>query len=98
MLRCYGDGCPLRDDCYRFTHPSPGRDAFGSLPYDAAAGCAFYVSNLPSEEAVRVAAYHIWLREGRPDGRSQSHWDEAYRSLCRSTGRAIDTSSSRQAV
>ncbi|HEU4326840.1 MAG TPA: DUF2934 domain-containing protein [Roseiflexaceae bacterium] len=92
MLRCYGDGCPLRGDCYRFTQPSPGRDAFGSLPYDAAAGeCDYFVSNLPSEEAVRAAAYYIWLREGRPGGREQPHWDEAYHSLCRSMGRMTET-------
>jgi DUF2934 family protein len=30
-----------------------------------------------SEQAVREAAYLIWEREGRPDGRAQDHWMRA---------------------
>ena len=26
-------------------------------------------------------AYHIWEREGRPEGRHQEHWDEAERDM-----------------
>jgi hypothetical protein len=29
------------------------------------------------EQAVREAAYFIWEREGRPDGRAQQHWHQA---------------------
>jgi hypothetical protein len=29
------------------------------------------------EEAIRLRAYHIWEREGRPHGRDQEHWVQA---------------------
>lgn len=29
------------------------------------------------EQVVREAAYFIWEREGRPDGRAQQHWQQA---------------------
>jgi hypothetical protein len=29
------------------------------------------------QERVRVRAYRIWEREGRPEGREQDHWDLA---------------------
>ncbi len=29
------------------------------------------------EEAIRMRAYHIWEREGRPDGRDLEHWIQA---------------------
>ena len=88
MLRCYGDGCPFKDDCYRYTQPSPGRDAFGVLPYDARSGtCGYFLSNLPTEEQVRTTAYYMWLRDGCPEQRADQHWQEAYLSWCRSLGR-----------
>jgi hypothetical protein len=88
MLRCYGDGCPLKEDCYRYTQPSPGRDAFGAPPYDPQSGaCAYFVSNQPTDEQIRTSAYYIWLREGRPPGRAEEHWREASLSWCRSLGR-----------
>ena len=31
------------------------------------------------EKAVREAAYLIWQREGRPEGRAMEHWLEAAR-------------------
>lgn len=88
MLYCPGYGCPLRDECYRHTQPSPGRDRFASLPYDPIAGtCEWFQSNQPSEALIRETAYYIWLRNGCPENRAQEHWDEAYRSLCLSMGR-----------
>ena len=30
-----------------------------------------------SEEAIRKRAYHIWEREGRPQGRDFEHWLQA---------------------
>ncbi len=97
MLYCPGHGCPLRGDCYRHTQPSPGRDRFASLPYDAATDtCAWFLTNVPDDALIRETAYYIWLRAGRPEQRAAAHWDEAYRSLCLSTGRleAPDTPSS----
>lgn len=29
------------------------------------------------EDRIRSRAHAIWEREGRPDGRSQAHWDKA---------------------
>ncbi|MBX0329364.1 DUF2934 domain-containing protein [Oscillochloris sp. ZM17-4] len=88
MLYCHGDACPLRADCYRHTQPSPGRDAFAALPYDAATGaCAQFYSNIPGESLIRETAYYIWLRKGRPEHSADEDWREAYQSLCRSSGR-----------
>jgi hypothetical protein len=90
LLYCHGGQCPLRLECYRHTQPSPGRDAFASLPYDAAKrSCESFYTNAPGEALVRETAYYIWLRNGRPAGHDLEHWDEAYRSLCLSTGRII---------
>ena len=89
MLYCPGAACPLRMDCYRHTQPAPGRDRFAALPLDEAAGrCDWFVPNQPDEAQIREAAYYIWLREGRPAGRADQHWEAAYRSLCASMGRA----------
>ena len=33
------------------------------------------------QEAVRIRAYHIWEREGCPQGRQQEHWMRAEREL-----------------
>jgi Protein of unknown function (DUF2934) len=30
-----------------------------------------------AEQAIRETAYFIWDREGRPDGRAESHWQHA---------------------
>ena len=90
ILYCYGEPCPLRDDCYRHTQPSRGRDAFGSVPYDAVRGtCDHFYSNVPSEALVRETAYYLWQRSGCPVGRSTEHWDAAYLSLCQSSGRKV---------
>jgi hypothetical protein len=29
------------------------------------------------KERVRQQAYHIWLEEGRPEGRDKEHWEQA---------------------
>jgi len=29
------------------------------------------------EEAVRIAAYYMWLAEGQPEGRHELHWERA---------------------
>lgn len=31
-------------------------------------------SNRNREQTIRERAYHIWEREGRPDGRAEDHW------------------------
>ncbi len=88
MLKCYGDGCPIKEDCYRFTQPYPRRDAFGASPYNHITNsCQHFYSNIPEESAIRDAAYYIWLRNGKPENQAQQHWDEAYFTLCLSLGR-----------
>jgi len=32
-----------------------------------------------AEQVVREAAYFIWEREGRPEGRARDHWERALR-------------------
>ena len=34
-----------------------------------------------NEELVRIRAYYIWEREGRPEGRGQDHWHAAIREI-----------------
>ncbi len=88
MLYCPGHGCPLRAECYRPTQPSPGRDSFAALPYDAATStCDYFHTNLPDEALICQTAYYIWLRSCCPENRAIEHWYEAYLSLCLSTGR-----------
>jgi len=90
MRYCPGHACPLRAACYHHTQPSPGWDAFGALPYDAATeSCAWFHSNVPGEAQTRETAYSLWLRNGCPEHQALAHWSEAYLSLCRSTGRSV---------
>jgi len=37
--------------------------------------------NEHKEELVRIRAYYIWEREGRPEGRGEDHWHAALREL-----------------
>ncbi|MBN1485384.1 MAG: DUF2934 domain-containing protein [Chloroflexia bacterium] len=46
-----------------------------------------FISNLPTEEEIRTAAYHIWQREGQTEGREEEHWEQARRACYRSRGR-----------
>ncbi len=88
ILHCYGGHCPFKEDCYRYTQPNPGRDAFGNIPYNTETNhCEYFYSNIPSEELIRQTAYFIWQGHGRPENSAQQDWDEAYRSLCESLGR-----------
>ena len=36
---------------------------------------------VPSEQAIRERAYHLWDGDGRPDGRSIDYWLQAAREL-----------------
>lgn len=35
------------------------------------------------DDGIKVLAYHIWEREGRPDGRAEEHWSEAEREVAK---------------
>jgi hypothetical protein len=84
MLYCFGQRgewtCPRKDECFRHTQPTPGRDRFGELPYDfETRSCSYFVSNRPTEEFLRTSAYYLWLAAGKPDGQSERFWLEAKR-------------------
>jgi hypothetical protein len=34
-------------------------------------------THVSSEERVRAIAYALWLEEGRPEGRAETHWFKA---------------------
>lgn len=88
MLKCYGKNCPIKEDCYHFTQPYVKRNAFAQSPYNhTTQSCEHFYSNIPKEEFIRESAYHIWLREGKPENKALDHWNEAYISACISTGR-----------
>lgn len=79
---CSGQGCPLRNQCYRFRAQASGRqDYFGRPPYDAASGvCAEFwdLARLgPTEARLRERAYHVWIASGRPEGTADADWQRA---------------------
>src|SRR5262249_54521278 len=46
--------------------------------FDATLGdCAI----MDREQRIRERAYHLWIEEGRPDGRQDEHWRQASRQL-----------------
>jgi hypothetical protein len=97
MLLCYGTNCPLALECYHHTQPNPGRDAYSALPYDfLSATCAEFVTNEPSQALIQQTAYYIWLRNGRPANFELEHWNEAFVSLCISSGRITEGSIQKQ--
>ncbi|GGH18345.1 hypothetical protein GCM10007036_20440 [Alsobacter metallidurans] len=42
------------------------------------------------KQRIRVRAHEIWMNEGRPHGRDQDHWDQAFRELSASGGAAAE--------
>lgn len=79
---CAGGDCPLREQCYRFRAiPDARQDAFTRAPFDPLSlRCdAFWdlASLRPNDDRVRGRAYALWLAEGRPEGRAESHWHRA---------------------
>lgn len=92
MTFCFGidkrGTCPLRDDCYRHTMPTRARDSFGAMPYSFdSKSCDHFISNIPSEDFIRVSAYYVWMVLGKPEGQSETIWLHARRSAEESFGR-----------
>lgn len=81
ITMCGGRGCPLRGTCYRHrAHPTSRQDWFTRAPYDPerdACDAHWSIHAVIDEEQIRVAAYMIWLNQGRPEGRAEEHWQEA---------------------
>ena len=83
---CAGQGCPLRNQCYRFRALAYGRqDYFGRLPYDAASGRCDQLWDLarlaPTEAQIREKAYHLWIAGGRREGTADADWQRAHGEL-----------------
>lgn len=83
---CPGEGCPLRDRCYRARAvPLARQDWLGSAPYNATTNrCELFWdldSLAPNETSIRDRAYAIWQSEGCPEGRAESHWQQAREEL-----------------
>lgn len=86
ITMCPGDGCPLRDRCFRARAvPSARQDWLGSEPYNATLNrCEMFwdvASFAPTEEAIRERAYHLWLASGCPEGQADAHWRQASEEL-----------------
>ena len=80
---CPGQGCPVKENCFRFTAEVLGRqDFFGRLPYNFdTRSCEYFISNRPSEEQIRQRAFQIWQQAGCPDGKAVDCWVMAEREL-----------------
>jgi len=97
---CPGGDCPQRSECLRYRAEVYGRqDFFGSPPYDRATqSCEHFIplsSLMPTPEAIRTSAYHLWQREGCPEGRSVELWLRAERALVEAVLRDIAPESKR---
>lgn len=76
IAKCMGGDCPLKNDCYRFTSETLGRqDFFGSVPYNLKdKSCEHFWDN---NSQIQALAYLIWLDEGKPNGKAREHWEKA---------------------
>lgn len=47
ITMCAGEGCPIKEDCYRFTAKPNGlyQSYFSVVPYDRKLGCDHYWEN-----------------------------------------------------
>lgn len=52
---CKGDGCPIKQDCYRFTaRPSEFYQSyFAVVPYDKKTGCDHYWERIPTLDKLK---------------------------------------------
>ena len=87
---CSGQGCPLKNQCYRFRAQAFGRqDYFGRAPYDAASGRCDEFWDLarlgPTDARIRDRAYHLWIAGGRREGTGDADWQRACAALAAET-------------
>ncbi len=84
------DTCPIRLTCYRYTNAYYLRDRY-SLPYDFQANaCDLFLTNIPDTDFVQLTAYYIWLREGKPVGKADEHFQRAYADLAKGMNKYLD--------
>ncbi|HEY9701448.1 MAG TPA: DUF2934 domain-containing protein [Allocoleopsis sp.] len=77
MTYCYGENCPLREDCRRFPLPKIARrNTFTYTPYNPITQtCEHFLQVYkPSQKDIETQAYYIWLREGCPSEKALDHW------------------------
>lgn len=44
ITKCPGTGCPLRDNCYRFTVPAhPFQQSYAAFTCDPEKGCEYFI-------------------------------------------------------
>ena len=44
ITKCHGTGCPLRDNCYRFTVPAhPLQQSYAAFACDPEKGCEYFI-------------------------------------------------------
>jgi hypothetical protein len=74
-----GDGCPIKQLCYRFTAEIEGRqDFFGSLPFNEGDNdCTFFWIDTVRNQQIRLIAHKIWENSGRKHGEDLKHWQQA---------------------
>lgn len=94
ITMCYGDGCPLRQRCYRYRGVPEGRQTwFGALPFDRARGTCeqlWDVARLePTQDSIRTRAYYLWVAAGRPEGTADANWEAARATLMEATRRLL---------
>jgi len=81
LLHCSGAGCPCKNECLRFRAVAFGRfSAFGTPPWDTKRNTCEQHLPLPplaDDGTIRERAYHLWLREGRPEGTAARDWSVA---------------------
>jgi hypothetical protein len=80
FTRCYDQGGFAGRIDYRRDPPVP-------LGEEVPRWLAALRESLPTHEQIALAAYHLWLREGRPHGRDREHWSRATAELMRSRPR-----------
>ena len=83
ILFCYGEKCPLKENCLRFTGIAYGRrDFFGKIPYDFKSDyCEHFWDDRPSDEKTRQFAYKLWPDNGYQPGRASAYWFQAQKQL-----------------
>jgi hypothetical protein len=76
ITKCFGDTCPLKMQCFRFTSEALARqDFFGQLPFDDSSNtCSYFWENTSQ---IQVIAYQIWEKNEKPNGQEIVHWEQA---------------------